>query len=108
MKQQINEIERMQQLAGILNEASPAMPPVPGQKPKMPPVPGQKPKLPPVPGKSSSAPLDDKRREKYINQAFDVVASTATYEKYKILNSNEIKALEDILDKVMTGFQNLK
>ena len=98
MKQQTNETTRMQQLAGILTEAAPAMPPVPGQKPQM----------PPVPGKSPSAPLDDKRREKYINQAFDVVASTATYEKYKILNSNEIKALEDILDKVMTGFQNLK
>jgi hypothetical protein len=33
MKQQINELERMQQLAGILAEAVPAMPPVPGQKP---------------------------------------------------------------------------
>jgi hypothetical protein len=41
MKQQINELERMQQLAGILAEAVPAMPPVPGQKPKLPPVPGQ-------------------------------------------------------------------
>ena len=96
--EQINEVRRMQELAGLTKEA-PTMPPVPGNT---------KPKLPPVPGKSSSAPLDDKKREKYINQAFDVVASTATYEKYKILNSNEIKALEDILDKVMTGFQNLK
>ena len=96
--EQINEVRRMQELAGLTKEA-PTMPPVPGNN---------KPKLPPVPGKSSSTPLDDKRREKYINQAFDVVASTATYEKYKILNSNEIKALEDILDKVMTGFQNLK
>ena len=52
--EQINEVRRMQELAGLTKEA-PTMPPVPGNN---------KPKLPPVPGKSSSAPLDDKRREK--------------------------------------------
>ena len=47
-------------------------------------------------------------QEKYINQAFELNAATATYKKYKILDDSEIKTLEDILDKVMTGFQNLK
>jgi len=93
--EQINEVRRMQELAGLTKEA-PTMPPVPGNN---------KPKLPPVPGKST---LNDSSKEKYIAQAFDVVGSTATYKKYKILDDSEIKTLEDILDKVMTGFQNLK
>jgi hypothetical protein len=92
---QLNEVRRMQELAGLTKEA-----------PTMPPVPGNKPKLPPVPGKSSA--LSDSLKEKYIGQAFDVVGSTATYKKYKILDDSEIKTLETILDKVMTGFQNLK
>ena len=94
--EQINEVRRMQELAGLTKEA-----------PTMPPVPGNKPKLPPVPGKSSSS-LSDSLKEKYIQQAFDVVGSTATYKKYKVLDDSEIKTLETILDKVMTGFQNLK
>jgi hypothetical protein len=95
--ERINEVRRMQELAGLTKEA-----------PTMPPVPGNKPKLPPVPGKSSTSSLSDSLKEKYIGQAFDVVGSTATYKKYKILDDSEIKTLEDILDKVMTGFQNLK
>jgi hypothetical protein len=94
--ERINEVRRMQELAGLTKEA-----------PTMPPVPGNKPKLPPVPGKSSSS-LSDSLKEKYIQQAFDVVGSTATYKKYKVLDDSEIKTLETILDKVMTGFQNLK
>jgi hypothetical protein len=94
---QLNEIKRMQELAGLTKEA-----------PAMPPVPGNKPKLPPVPGKSPSSNLSDSLKEKYIQQAFDVVGSTATYKKYKVLDDSEIKTLETILDKVMTGFQNLK
>jgi len=82
--EQINEVKRMQELAGLTKEA---------------------PNLPPVPGKST---LNDSSREKYINQAFELNAATATYKKYKILDDSEIKTLEDILDKVMTGFQNLK
>jgi len=96
--EQINEVRRMQELAGLTKEA-PTMPPVPGNKPKMPPVPGK------TPVKSN---LSDSLKEKYIAQAFDVVGSTATYKKYKILDDSEIKTLENILDKVMTGFQNLK
>jgi hypothetical protein len=84
---QLNEVKRMQELAGLTKEA---------------------PAMPPVPGKSSSSNLSDSLKEKYIQQAFDVVGSTATYKKYKILDDSEIKTLEDILDKVMTGFQNLK
>jgi hypothetical protein len=95
--ERINEVRRMQELAGLTKEA-----------PTMPPVPGNKPKLPPVPGKSSTSSLSDSLKEKYIQQAFDVVGATATYKKYKILEDSEIKTLEDILDKVMTGFQNLK
>ena len=83
---QLNEVKRMQELAGLTKEA---------------------PAMPPVPGKSSSS-LSDSLKEKYIQQAFDVVGSTATYKKYKILDDSEIKTLETILDKVMTGFQNLK
>jgi hypothetical protein len=97
--EQINEVRRMQELAGLTKEA-PTMPPVPGNN---------KPKLPPVPGKTPvKSNLSDSLKEKYINQAFDVVGATATYKKYKILEDSEIKTLEDILDKVMTGFQNLK
>jgi hypothetical protein len=95
--ERINEVRRMQELAGLTKEA-----------PTMPPVPGNKPKLPPVPGKSSTSSLSDSLKEKYIQQAFDVVGATATYKKYKILEDSEIKTLETILDKVMTGFQNLK
>jgi len=83
---QLNEVRRMQELAGLTKEA---------------------PTMPPVPGKSSSS-LSDSLKEKYIGQAFDVIGSTATYKKYKVLDDNEIKTLETILDKVMTGFQNLK
>ena len=96
--EQINEVRRMQELAGLTKEA-PTMPPVPGNKPKLPPGPGK------TPVKSN---LSDSLKEKYINQAFDVVGATATYKKYKILDDSEIKTLEDILNKVMTGFQNLK
>jgi hypothetical protein len=97
--EQINEVRRMQELAGLTKEA-PTMPPVPGNN---------KPKLPPVPGKTPvKSNLSDSLKEKYIAQAFDVVGATATYKKYKILEDSEIKTLEDILDKVMTGFQNLK
>jgi hypothetical protein len=97
--EQINEVRRMQELAGLTKEA-PTMPPVPGNN---------KPKLPPVPGKTPvKSNLSDSLKEKYIQQAFDVVGSTATYKKYKVLDDSEIKTLEDILDKVMTGFQNLK
>jgi hypothetical protein len=95
--ERINEVRRMQELAGLTKEA-----------PTMPPVPGNKPKLPPVPGKSSTSSLSDSLKEKYIGQAFDVVGATATYKKYKVLDDSEIKTLETILDKVMTGFQNLK
>jgi hypothetical protein len=95
--EQINEVRRMQELAGLTKEA-----------PTMPPVPGNKPKLPPVPGKTPSSSLSDSLKEKYIGQAFDVVGATGTYKKYKILDDSEIKTLEGILDKVMTGFQNLK
>ncbi len=62
---QLNEVKRMQELAGLTKEA-PAMPPVPGNKPKM----------PPVPGKSPSSNLSDSLKEKYIQQAFDVVVAT--------------------------------
>ena len=97
--EQINEVRRMQELAGLTKEA-PTMPPVPGNN---------KPKLPPVPGKTPvKSNLSDSLKEKYIQQAFDVVGSTATYKKYKVLDDSEIKTLETILDKVMTGFQNLK
>jgi hypothetical protein len=114
---QINEVRRMQELAGLTKEAptmppvptsKPKVPPVPPLKPKMPPVPSSKPKMPPVPGKSSTSSLSDSLKEKYIGQAFDVVGATATYKKYKVLDDSEIKTLETILDKVMTGFQNLK
>ena len=91
MKQQINEIERMQQLAGILNEATPAMPPVPGQKPKM----------PPVPGKSPSAPLDDKRKEKAAEAFFQANAQLTTLKNSKLISDSEIKTLENLLSKAI-------
>jgi hypothetical protein len=91
MKQQINEIERMQQLAGILNEATPTLPPVPGQKPKM----------PPVPGKSSSAPLDDKRKEKAADAFFQASAQLTTLKNSKLISDSEIKTLENLLSKAI-------
>jgi len=96
MKQQINEIERMQQLAGILNEASPAMPPVPGQKPKM----------PPVPGKSSSAPLDDKRKEKAAEAFFQANAQLTTLKNSKLISDSEIKTLENLLSKAIEAINS--
>jgi hypothetical protein len=96
MKQQINEIERMQQLAGILNEVSPAMPPVPGQKPKM----------PPVPGKSSSAPLDDKRKEKAAEAFFQANAQLTTLKNSKLISDSEIKTLENLLSKAIEAINS--
>ena len=96
MKQQINEIERMQQLAGILNEAAPAMPPVPGQKPKM----------PPVPGKSPSAPLDDKRKEKAADAFFQANAQLTTLKNSKLISDSEIKTLENLLSKAIEAINS--
>lgn len=96
MKQQINEIERMQQLAGILNEVAPAMPPVPGQKPKM----------PPVPGKSPSAPLDDKRKEKAADAFFQANAQLTTLKNSKLISDSEIKTLENLLSKAIEAINS--
>ena len=96
MKQQTNETTRMQQLAGILTEAAPAMPPVPGQKPQM----------PPVPGKSPSAPLDDKRKEKAAEAFFQANVELTTLKNNKLLSDSEIKTLEDLLGKAINAINN--
>jgi hypothetical protein len=72
----------------------------------MPPVPGQKPKMPPVPGKSSSAPLDDKRKEKAAEAFFQANAQLTTLKNSKLISDSEIKTLENLLSKAIEAINS--
>jgi hypothetical protein len=92
MKQQINEIERMQQLAGILAEAPPPMPPVPGQKPKLPPVPGQKP--------AGSTPVGPELKKTLNDWSTDTLAYLEPLVNSNIISKQEHDTLNTIITKV--------
>ena len=104
MKHQINEIERMQQLAGILTEAAPAMPPVPGQRPQMPPVPGKAPVAP----AANARPLDDKKRAEATEAFFQANLYITTLKTNKLLSDPDIKQLEALLNKAIGAIGDSK
>ena len=104
MKHQINEIERMQQLAGILTEAAPAMPPVPGQKPPMPSMPGKVPAAP----VANARPLDDKKKAAAMEAFFQANLYITTLKTNKLLSDPDIKQLEALLNKAIGAIGDSK
>lgn len=63
------------------------------------------PNMPPVPGNSPSASsgMTDRNKNAAKEALFQVIATTASFKKAGILDDNEVKTLEDLCQKAMSG-----
>lgn len=90
-----------------MGEAAPNIP-MPSNKPKMPPVPGQasqKPKMPAVPGQKPAG-ADNAKSTDLAKKAMEFDVIIPTLAKQGIIDDNEKKTLQTLLDKVTQAIAN--